>query len=265
MSIYFPGREAPFYKPRGRCGKKNCLAKFRLFGLGAMTVAFGGSGDPGDLPDDDPQPGDRIEWKYNNMVTHGTLSGFVVGRLNPRKSSFATVGLADVDGQQVVTVVEVELNLAFELRGLGGRMWVPPDPIRLRLSRVLGPDEFEFVQVEQGRLLPWLPRGLMGWQTDRLSVTGPRGTRLRPGLAQAGTQRVQVEEEESLTDVRGKMIWMAHVPEDPEVPLQCGLYVPGQGGFEIDRNAMPTGAGIEVELLSLRDPRHFWNAFSLSG
>lgn len=263
MAIYFPGRLAPFYKPRGRCGKKNCLAKFRLFGLGTMSVAFGGSGDPGDLPDDDPQPGDRIEWKYNNMVAHVGRGGFVVGRLNPNRSSFATVGTAVVDGQQVVTVVEVVLHLAFELRGLGGRLWVPPDPITLKLSRVVGPDEFEFVQVNRGRVLPWLGGGLLGWQADQMAVSGPRGAQLAPGLAQAGGQRIDVRQEEALAGVEGKMIWMAHVPEDPEVDLQCGLYRPGSGGFEVDMNAMPAGADVEVELLSLRDKRHFWNALTL--
>lgn len=259
MIPYFPGHAPGLEGPRGYCGKKNCAAKLRLFGLGRVDMAFGGSGDPGELPGDDWQPGDRVEWRYNNMVAHNR-AGFIVGRLAPGKSSFAEMGLAELEGEEILTATRVILHLTFELRGLGGPSFTPPDPIELRLARVLGPDAFEFVQERPGRLARGLGRSVLGLQAETLSVTGPRAARLAATERLGGRQRIAVREAESVAALRGKMVWIAHDPADPEVRLQCGLYRPGDGGFEIDAAALPEGGMVQVELFSLSDPGHVWAA-----
>ncbi|MFW2541870.1 hypothetical protein ACN2XU_04450 [Primorskyibacter sp. 2E107] len=251
---YYPGHDFTKYSARGVCGKKNCAAKMHLLGTEPITVNFGGSGDPGD----DFQPGDVVKWKYNNMVAHNPRTGPIIGRLARDKPSTAKLDIADVNGAEVLTVTEVTLYLEFEIRRLG--ITIPPtDPIRLRLKSIPGPDHFEFEQLAPSRIINMLSGKMLGFRANTVSVTGQRGLTLDDGRFSDGQKSIGVIEQDAIKSVTGPMIWIAHVPDDPDVPLQTGFYTPGEGVISLISDNFPSAATVQVEVLSLRDPSHYWS------
>jgi hypothetical protein len=221
---------------------------------------FGGSGDPDLPPAEELKPGDEVEWKYNNMVARIPLIRWIVGRLDPQKRSIAKLDTRVVDGEEVLTVVSVRLHLVFELRRLGLRLRLP-SPLELELDAILAPDHFRFRQVNSLTLSRLIGLNIVSISSSAIDVTSSRGGSI--SITKSSGDSVSFTYSRALSNaaIEGPVVWLAHYPEDSTLPLLVGdlnLTSPAVTIPLSDFRRAPGPQGLQVEIVSLRDPQHLW-------